>query len=267
MQDGRCGLCWYGVLVWRTLLWILWICTALPFRVAETLIVGVAAEYLQVQLRTDWRGFCANFVIGLFLSYGVLLPIARLETHHPGALCTCYLSTIAWMVGNVCMNIIIYTGFTYRLKIDKQCPCLVQGTWRLRIPTDAGYVGLALGLSFAFPVASLQFADPSRPVPELMEWCRPTHAIAAEYIYGPVFLGALLAANIDTSPVRTRARERSGRVPDFHVYSAGTTNGHDQVFAVGSEDGSDDEDTQLGADGWGDADNTLTSDDIAKTSV
>ena len=199
----QCGCCWAGRLCFRLLYVCFWVVVALPFRCLETLFLGVVGEYIRAQLLQDEVGVKAYFIFGLFVSYAVFLPLARLEAVHSGALCTSYLTTLAWILGNVCMNIFIYTDVIKRLKIGGVCQAVVRGKCRLVTPTPPGYLGMGLGIAFAFPVAAMHNVDPTMSAPGFSEWCRPSPGVPAEYIYVPVFIVAMLAANVDTTPQRS----------------------------------------------------------------
>ena len=201
-------MCFAGVATLRVLLWVIWVVLALPFRLIETVCMGIVAEYLSYQIKHYDADVKAYLVLGVILSCAVFLPMARMDSINEGILCTTYLSSVAWVMGNVCMNFACFYGLVGVIRIDDACPCLVQGIWRLRIPNHAGYIGLLLGISFAFPVATMYASVPGVSEFNQGRWCRPHPDIAAEFVYVPLFITAMMAANIDTSPERIQNRER-----------------------------------------------------------
>lgn len=202
MQRSGVYCCWV-VLRWTVL--GLWFILALPLRLIESLVIGVVAQFFTLQLKQDPYDFVSYFILGLLFSYGFFLPLSRVDGIEPGVLCSAYLATISWVAGQMIMAILIVHGVTHRLQLGHRCPTLTSGRCRLRVPADSGYLGLALGLSVAFPVASMEYGDAAWDAaggderPQLSSWCRLNDEWPSEIVYAPLFFISLLAANMDTN--------------------------------------------------------------------
>jgi hypothetical protein len=184
-----------GIVV-RGVVWILWCFVAVPLRAAETLLIGIPAEYMKTEIMKDKEGFISMASAGLFLTYTTFLPLARMQSLDPGGLCTVYLSLVAWVVGHIIMNILVFAQVIGQLQLSHRCSALQSGVARLRSNSGGGYIGLLMGIAFAFPVASMRRINEHLVDLSLHEWCRPSDNIPAIAICGPVMILGLIASNV-----------------------------------------------------------------------
>lgn len=174
-------------------LWVLWACVALPVRLVEHVVVGWGAQYLKHRLYTRPESFAAHLVMGLFWSYALFLPLARAPGVSPSALCTAYLTVLAWHVGHVTANVLLWYQVLGKWGTRVPAPCWRFLEW-LYVPDDAGYLGLFLGLCVAFPVASPRPLDPSATWDTRSTTCELTPGVGAWVCYLPLGLLASAAA-------------------------------------------------------------------------
>lgn len=192
----ECRLFAMGCIVCRCVIWILWCFVAMPLRMIETLIFAAPADYIKHEVQRDREGFGAMLAGGLFLTYTTFLPLARMQALDPGCLCTVYLSLVSWVVGHLIMNILLFAGVCSRIQLSHHCVCLQTGISRLRDISGGGYIGLMMGISLAFPIASMRHINDSFESQTLHEWCRPTDEVPAVFVCLPLFVIGMIAENI-----------------------------------------------------------------------
>ncbi|MBL4665331.1 MAG: hypothetical protein JKY23_05210 [Nitrospinaceae bacterium] len=172
-------------------------------RILETIFLVWPMQYMRDTLLVDPGGSLGAFVMGLFLSYGLFMPLARIDALHAGVVCTVYVSSVAWCVGHIGTGMCVYAGLVWRMRATHYLPCLTTGCMRVRVLGDGAYVALALGMSFAFPVASMITPTPGMQPHTLREWCRPSPGLPAEFIYVPIFLMGWVTGLVDIPGVTT----------------------------------------------------------------
>jgi hypothetical protein len=180
----------------RAVVWVLWCCIAVPIRILESVLIGTPAEYMKYEIMADKEGFISMTAVGLFLTYTTFLPLARMHSLDPGGLCTVYLSLVAWVMGHICMNIMVFASLIGHLQLSHRCSALQLGLLRLRSISGGGYIGLLMGIAFAFPVASMRRINGDLADVSLHQWCRPADDIPAVFVCVPVLVLGMIAANV-----------------------------------------------------------------------
>jgi hypothetical protein len=188
---------WYFWICLRFTFWLLWLAIAFPIRLVEHVVVGFVGYHLRDMVREAPYSFVAFLTLGLVLSHGIFQPLSNMDLFTSGTVCVSFLSTMSWLLSQVLIGILVREGVLWRLTVRRSCPALLRGACRLQIPDDAGYMGLILGLSFAFPVASV---TRNTTVTPFSQWCRLAEHIPAELVYLPTFVCGLMAALVDLSP-------------------------------------------------------------------
>lgn len=187
---------------------VVWMLAAYPLRWLEQLVLASPIRFIRWQLQQDAHAQLASFVYGILLSYGVFLPLSRLQVVSLGLVCTTYLSVIAWCMGHALVAWLIFLGLDVCIELQHAPPGLhCCGVWK-HSPGRESNLALALGLSFAFPVASIRLQDPTLETPSLHEWCRPSPQWPAEAVYVPVMFLALIAACVVPPTADTSTQEQ-----------------------------------------------------------
>lgn len=186
--------CWWTV-GWsvRWLLWVVWLCVVFPLHVVELVVCQWFGRFCMDALRDDMVGFQACVTCGLLISYVFFMPLSRLETVSPSILCTLYASLCQWVWGHVLMGFGLHVGCAARIRVVWEC----HRCYLPKAMSSACYLGLCVGLSFAFPVAALRRLDPSQPVPSVSGWCRPSASWSPWALYIPLFVSGMLDACMD----------------------------------------------------------------------
>lgn len=170
----------------RVVYWV-WLCLAMPCKLAESWVWGPLTQYLRTAVVMDAYSCVAGLFTGLCMAMLVFVPLATLTQNHGHSICTVYLCHLAWALGQVLMNICVYSDVVRRQNIRALAPCLIDDNSRCRLITlgDGGYLGVITGLAVAFPyvafvypLISPNYNGTNGVSIRDAEWCRATPEVS-----------------------------------------------------------------------------------------
>lgn len=171
-----CGMCLMYHVLTRLALNVFWI-LFLPFKLAESWLLGIPVVAVVQALWLNPRLTAAGVVVGFFSGYGFFAPLASVSEAHFRASCTAYLSVLAWLVGQLLVCALVGRGLVMRSVVKEfgmssaNCKLVLSLGY-------CGYLGLLLGLLVSFgSVAFRETPDDS------WEWCRASDIVPAEFVY------------------------------------------------------------------------------------
>lgn len=176
-------VCWAA----RALGWGVWAVGVVPLQAVETLVVVPSWQYARRVGRQDPWGLVAGAGVGWLCSYLVWRPVHEHAAVAAGVWCTAYLGQLAWVLGHVLGGVLLWAtdSTPWVLPPTASCPRWV-GRWP-RV-SEAGYLGLFLGLLAAFSLTVLVHPAPELARPSVHTWCRPAPAWSAAWVYVPLLL-------------------------------------------------------------------------------
>ena len=196
-----CGFCVAGNVCVHVVANALWHLTV-PFKWIESTVLAVPAVYLGRHLQQHPTALVSSFLVGLALGYGLFVVWADVTVTN-ASVCTTYLSTVAWCLGNFGYLLVASKGYLPPAALDPP-------RWtrqRLHAPVitlgETGYLGVLCGLLCVFGKVAF---DPNRPETE-WHWCRASDVWPAEFVYVPCFLMALLSAYVPLPSTSQRLDE------------------------------------------------------------
>ena len=181
LQSASCLMCLLGHIVVRRLVFGVWCVLGMPLKLLESWVWGPLTQYFRTVLLLDGASFVAALLTGGVLSVLVFIPLATLTRGHPHVLCTTYLCHLAWALGQVAINLCIYADVVRRQDISDVAKCLTHEQARCRLLTlgDGGYLGIALGLGFAFPYTAFVTENSFDALHATdVRWCRASHEVS-----------------------------------------------------------------------------------------
>lgn len=185
-----CGLCVAGNVCVHAVATVLWYLTV-PFKWLESSLLAVPALYFGRHLQQHPTTLVSSFLVGLAVGYGLFVVWADVTVTN-ASVCTTYLSTVAWCLGNLSYLLIASKGWLPPTALDP--PRWTRNKLHPYVMTlgESGYLGILCGLLCVFGKVAF---DPNRPETE-WHWCRASETWPAEFVYVPFFLMALLAAYV-----------------------------------------------------------------------
>lgn len=161
-----------------------WLLASLP-KLVETVVVAGPVSYLAVVAQRDFPVLGASFLVGAFMGWALFTPLVSLDF---SAVCTTYLSTLAWTGGN------LLVCFLSGLRVLNLIDLREKPAWLCSLG-EAGYLGFAAGLALSFGEVAIDG--------KTEEWCRASEAWPAEAVYLPVFFLACLSGLVSLTVVHT----------------------------------------------------------------
>ena len=173
-----------------------WACCACPFRSVDAAFVSLPSFLIRLLLSVDAFGVVAGVLMGLFYSYAVFLPLARVYEDYTRPLCLSYVGVLAWSSGHVFFALAASMGLVASVYVYEE-QRKAKARWVPMMPTsDGAYFGLLVGLVFAFPVMTTEKVDHAGGDNQDVRWCQAGQNWHILFVYLPVFLFALLDAKM-----------------------------------------------------------------------
>ena len=178
-EEASCGVCLAGHACLRQLISVLWLVTV-PFKFIETAAMTVPIWYLSFMAHLDATLLLSSFAFGFLVSK--TFSVISFMSFHTS--CTLYLSTLAWLLGQVFISHLAMQRCVPLIRLTRSCGQDTKECRWLYTLGPTGYFGLTAGMLAYFFDVTLQRDS----------WCRASEAWPAETVYIPVFFAACLSA-------------------------------------------------------------------------
>jgi len=217
-EDGEMNCkerCRFGCRVAIFAVWALLV--VVPVKFIENVLLKPVLVYLMTTFRHHLEELSASVVLGILISYAVVIPIVQTDSVPNNVLCSSYLSLISFLAGNITFNFLVFVGVMNHvvyMKNDHDSngdalhlsgSCFLHLRF-LKSRGPACYIGLLTGLLFSFPVASVNSND------SFVEWCHPIeHKSIIYIILFCFFYGAFnnfVKIDYSDSPVRSKQNKK-----------------------------------------------------------
>lgn len=174
--------------LFELLAWTLWYATFGLVKGIESLVLGHPVDAVMSVLHENPHAFFAAAVTGAgFSVLWVAWAVAPGSGVSPGTVCTAYMCVMVYLLSCVIAGTLVRSCARRRYR----APSAMSWAPFLVLP-GAGHLGMLLGMSLAYSVASQQTAGAGDTAPdeEWHEWCRPHESVPIHWL----MLGAAAAA-------------------------------------------------------------------------
>lgn len=179
--------CGAGELLLRSCFWTWWYIGAAVPKLVETVCFVLPVYVIEALLLHQWAEMLAGALFGTLLSYSFFLPLATDDpTRYPSGVCSVYVCMFSWVAGA------FVTSFVVDIKlIEPFRHRWMETSCKYRRVRSGAWLGLAMGLSFAFSLTSI--ARDSQSTQTFDEWCRPHPAFPLPLLAVPIAVFGAMA--------------------------------------------------------------------------
>lgn len=184
--------CGRGELILRSCFWVWWYVGAALPKIIETFVFVWPVHIIEAIILDQWAETIAGGLLGVFMSYAMFLPLADSSSQvYPGGICSFYVCVFSWVVGAFVTSFVIDLHVIEPLRHS-----VFEGSRWFRRVRSGAWLGVAIGLSFAFSITLIVHPLPSQVQP-FEQWCRPHPTFPLPVLAIPVGLFGALAHMVD----------------------------------------------------------------------
>lgn len=154
----KCFCCGVGERLLKVVFWFFWFCLALPYTIAELLLVSLPVRYILTVLHHESESVLASGLYGAIVGT-VFVSFARVYQEWYGAWCSAYMATLSLLCGHIVIGWMVYLGCAQRWPLYDQWQCFRSELPFRELATRVAHkTGLkkrtAASYSFSMPISA-----------------------------------------------------------------------------------------------------------------